>query len=933
MVTIRCGHCGGSHASTAEARACAAADHRRDVPGRADDGAFAEVQPARPDDRHVGPEVAAAVAPPGPAVLGRNLVVGPDQAAPEAWRDAPRIVVTDSSTVPAELQRRWYDRLPTVIELAASLPAPAPAERRPVWALEPTLLVERDQLEHLIWSNSIDGRDPAHLTFRWLDAALAAGARAGGPADVVLPDGRPAWCDGGPLGTVRSAGLGGTAVLHRIALERGRLTPLGEAEPAGAELLGELAPDQLAAVAHPGGAARIIAPAGSGKTRVLTERARLLLTGWRVPASAVCLVAFNERAAAQMRERTADLHGLQIRTLNALGLALLDGRAPFAPRGDRYEVVDERAMRAILGELVTLPRRTNTDPLAPWIDALAEVRLTLRDPHDVEADYDGEVDGLPAVLHQYRTVLAERHAVDFDEQIAGAIEALLAEPATRAAAQRACRLLLVDEFQDLAPAHLLLVRLLASPELAVFAVGDDDQTIYGFSGATPQWLIGYQSLFPSAGDHPLRVNYRCPPAVVDGARTLLANNRRRVEKEIRAAPGRLDDGDAFRLVLADDTVAASGDAVAAALGAGAAPAEVAVLTRVNATLAPIQVGLRHRGIAVQGAVDERWLERTGVRSALAWVRLAADPSRLASRDLVEAARRPARGRSAKLVEWIAEQRSMAALVRLAGRLNGRDADKVIQLVDELTKLAGIAERGTSAEVLRAIRDIGLDESMGSLDGYQRTPKQSGHLDDLDALVDLARLCPDPRELPAWLAAELRRPGDPDGVRLATVHRVKGREWPHVVVHGAGADQLPHRLATDVEEERRVFHVAITRAATSCTVVAPEASPSPFLAELRGERTTWPERGTTRRGAPATAAPQTAPVGADDPALQALKAWRSNRAKTDGVPAYLVFHDATLLEIARRRPASLRDLSRVKGLGPTKLDRYGDEVLAVVAGLG
>jgi len=150
-------------------------------------------------------------------------------------------------------------------------------------------------------------------------------------------------------------------------------------------------------------------------------------------------------------------------------------------------------------------------------------------------------------------------------QIARAIEVLLAEPGTRAAAQRACRLLLVDEFQDLAPAHLLLVRLLAAPELAVFGVGDDDQTIYGFSGATPQWLIDYAALFPAAGDHPLEVDYRCPTTVVDAARVLLARNTRRVPKEIRAAPGRQAAASDLTVVATEDTVRATTDAVTGVL--------------------------------------------------------------------------------------------------------------------------------------------------------------------------------------------------------------------------------------------------------------------------------------------------------------------------------------------------------------------------------
>ena len=170
---------------------------------------------------------------------------------------------------------------------------------------------------------------PPAGSLRWavLDAAIAlgAGVATDGEGDVVLPDGRRAWLDGGPVRF--TAPIDGVAVLHRVAIEHGSLVPFG-----GNDTTADLAPDQLAAVTHDGGAARIIAPAGSGKTRVLTERARHLLQQWRLPAGAVCLVAFNKRAQEEMRDRTPDLRGLQVRTLNAIALAIVNGSAPFARR-------------------------------------------------------------------------------------------------------------------------------------------------------------------------------------------------------------------------------------------------------------------------------------------------------------------------------------------------------------------------------------------------------------------------------------------------------------------------------------------------------------------------------------------------------------------------------------------------------------------------
>ena len=122
----------------------------------------------------------------------------------------------------------------------------------------------------------------------------------------------------------------------------------------------------------------------------------------------------------------------------------------------------------------------------------------------------------------YRSTLADAGLVDFDEQIYRAIEILITDPDARAAAQARCRLLLVDEFQDLNPAHMLLIRLLSSPAYNCFGVGDDDQVIYGYSGATPEFLIHFATYFPGAGHHALEVNYRCPQAIITAATHLVS---------------------------------------------------------------------------------------------------------------------------------------------------------------------------------------------------------------------------------------------------------------------------------------------------------------------------------------------------------------------------------------------------------------------------
>jgi DNA helicase-2/ATP-dependent DNA helicase PcrA len=923
-------------------------------------------------------------------VLGRGVVVAPGQEPPAAWERCER-----AGGGIEELEQAWRERIPLVIETADESPddEPAEVERGAVWSLSPSFAFPGERRAHATFANAIDAR---HGTTRWLlaDEAVRLGATAGGPADVMLPDGTPAFCDGGPL-EWRGA-IGESVVVPRMALLARSLTPFGANDTDA-----PLAPDQLAAVLHPGGAARIIAPAGSGKTRVLTERARHLLRRWRLPGRAVTLVAFNKRAADQMKERTPDLPELQVRTLNALGLSLLT-------KSNQVTTIEEREVRAILDTLVDLPRRANADPAAAWIEALSAVRLGLQAPAEVEAEFGGDVDGLPEVFERYRRLLDDRRLVDFDEQVYRAIEVLLTDPAARRSARESCRMLLVDEFQDLTPAHLLLIRFLAGPEGAVFGVGDDDQTIYGYSGASPEWLIDYRRFFPTATEYPLKVNYRCPVPVVAAARTLLTHNRRRVQKSIVAPPGRTPSAGELTVMAGEDALAATVEVVAGLVTRAMSPGDVAVLTRVNASLAPVQVALVHRQIPVRPAVDLSYLSRGGVQAALAWLRLAvSSPEQLSGPDVVLAARRPSRALSPKVVEWMSEQLGVAGLERLAGRLQARDSEKILGFVSDLQRVGRCASSGATVTVLRAVRDdVGLDRAMELLESSRRRLDRSAQTDDLDALVALAALHPEPEGFEDWLRRSLGHPGSADGVVLSTIHRVKGREWPHVVLHEVSAGLLPHRLAVDVEEERRVFHVGLTRGSSSVHVVAGNP-PSPFLAELveewspgrpqvrepqshSGPSLPRRESGRTSRPSPTKSgqlakaepeaiaqvglefeagghlhrimaaddegvvavigrarlrvpygelvtvagrlsrlAPEPAPPEVVERARQSLRAWRSERAAAEGKPPFVFLHDRTIEALATRAPSTMAALAKVNGIGPAKLESYGDELLALI----
>ena len=482
----------------------------------------------------------------GPDVLGRSVLVSVGQDPPEPWTCSPRVTVDsdapDSATA-HRLRAAWSRRERLVVELSGRLPPAAQALHRPWWELHPGVTLGGDVWRYLLTANTVDARDGDRFGFAPADRARALGARAAGgePGDVVTAAGG-VWCDGGPLDVFDPAALDEVGVVPAVNLDVGDLAALRLCDPDAA-----LAEDQRRAVTHLGGGACIVAPAGSGKTRVLTERARWLVDGLGVSASAVCLVAYNVRARAEMQERTADLNGLEVRTLNSLALAVCNGTGPFAaPRHHaRVSVINEREVRDLVEGLLTdrgvkRRRKAMTDPLAVWVEALNASRLGLRTPAEVERDYAPDVEGFAEIVPAFAEALHQRSVVDFDHQIIRCVDVLLSDPDARAAARRACGVLLVDEFQDLTPAHLLMVRLLAGPAASAFGVGDDDQTIYGYAGASPRWLIDYERWFPGADRHLLHVNYRCPPRVIDAATNLLSHNQHRITKRIEARHGHPD---------------------------------------------------------------------------------------------------------------------------------------------------------------------------------------------------------------------------------------------------------------------------------------------------------------------------------------------------------------------------------------------------------
>ena len=363
-------------------------------------------------------------------------------------------------------------------------------------------------------------------------------------------------------------------------------------------------------------------------------------------------------------------------------------------------------MRDLLQRHIEIRRQANTDTVAPYLEALSAIRLGLTAPSVVEEAIP-DAAGIAEGFAPYRAALADLGAVDFDEQIYRAIEILLTDADGPGAWPRpSCRHLLVDEFQDLNPAHLLLIRLLAAPAYDCFGVGDDDQVIYGYAGATPEFLIEFPRYFPGAAGHALTVNYRCPPGRRRrGAATCSPTTSAGWTKRSTLPPGRTDElaqlarferaltGSGPVAVLkapADGLAGLAVGAISAWRAGGVDPGDIAVLARVNSALLPVQVACMEAGVPCTTPLSPSVLQRTGIRTAFAYLRIGSDPGRIRREDILETIRRPSRGIAPKVVDMLTSRptTSINDIRRLAGRLSGRDVPKLEAYADDLETVAG-----------------------------------------------------------------------------------------------------------------------------------------------------------------------------------------------------------------------------------------------------
>jgi DNA helicase-2/ATP-dependent DNA helicase PcrA len=669
-----------------------------------------------------------------------------------------------------------------------------------------------------------------------------------------------------------------------------------------ADLLADLNEAQLEAVQAVEGPVAIIAGAGTGKTRVISRRAANAIASGVVPSDQVLIVTFTDKAAGEMMARLArlGLPGVTARTFHAHALSQLRHFWPLHHDGAPVpEVLDSKV--SILVRLARgLPghyRFTAAKDLADEIEWAKSRRLDPRTyPAAAEAaDRDPPIplDLFVRAFADYERAKTRAGRLDFDDMLLGTVDLLESDGEALELVRSRKRWFSVDEYQDTNPLQEGLLELWLGGRRDLCVVGDEDQTIYTFTGATSRFLTTFAARHPGARTIELIENYRSSPEVLEVANRLLASAGRAKRLVATRPSGPVPSITRHR--TGEDELVAIAQRIQALLADGTRPTEIAILVRTNAQLAPIETALTRAGIGYR------------VRGAGFY-------------------RRP-------------EVRAAIDLVRRGGR-SDRDGGPV-----------GAA---LAAQVRAAfVRDLGHEE--GAATAGDEARERAAALDTILGIVD-DLVVADPATDRAALVAEIDRraatesAGTTDGVELATYHRAKGLEWDAVFLPMLEEGTLPIRQASDddeaLEEERRLLYVGITRARVHLALSWAEQrvtrgrdarrQPSRFLMGLdrragAGRAARGPARPRRVVQLPdGFAVPAPRPRDGDSPLLAALRAWRVGRARADEVPAYVVAHDATLAAIAESRPATAAALRRVKGMGPAKLERYGAEILAVVA---
>jgi superfamily I DNA/RNA helicase len=642
----------------------------------------------------------------------------------------------------------------------------------------------------------------------------------------------------------------------------------------------KLSAAQQAAVEHGDGPMLILAGAGSGKTRVITHRIATLI-GRGVAPSSIAAVSFTNKAANEMAERMVPLVGsrkagsIRMSTFHSFGLALLKEERRAAGLDGRFVIFDQGDS---LGTVKEILREGYHGSRARRFDAMAVLaRISNWKSAMVSAEglatSEIEYDEIARTLYpEYESRLRAMRALDFDDLVCRPVHLLRDNAAIREKWRKRIAYLLVDEFQDTSEVQLELVKLLANKSRNVCVVGDDDQSIYSWRGANPRNILEFESHFPGSKVVKLETNYRSREPILEVAKAVIANSgTRRHEKNLRSARR---GGEAVRTVACEGPRAEAqfvAREIAQLRGDGHDLADIAVLYRSNLQSRPVEEELTAAGIPFRLFGGQQFFDRKEVKDIAAYLRFVVNPwDEISLRRVINC---PARGIGTKSVERIEEHAkaqglSFAKVVCGAKAIPGlpdvatRGLGELNALVTRArTRLKGTGTLHAAAREL--VSDLNLrraldDSAEGGSSGEQRYGNVLSLLNWLERYeANAPRSSKSLQDFLQRVTLNGDQRNDETGgssATLCTLHGSKGLEFGVVFLIGCVEGQLPHSRTTDpkaheaaavdLDEERRLFYVGITRARDRLYLSAPrkrmlrgkavEVTQSRYMDELPAE---------------------------------------------------------------------------------------------------
>lgn len=655
-------------------------------------------------------------------------------------------------------------------------------------------------------------------------------------------------------------------------------------------LLDALDPEQRAVATALHGPVVVLAGAGTGKTRAITHRIAYGVQVGAFKPQSVLAVTFTARAASEMRSRLAALgvQGAQARTFHAAALRQLSYFWPQVVGGQLPALVEHKAplvAKAARASGLSVDRLAVRD-LAAEIE-WAKVSLVAAEDYATVAKRRGrpapagiDYTAVADVMRAYEDAKTDAVVLDFEDVLLLLADIIGRHHEVGEQIRRQYKHFVVDEYQDVSALQQFVLDQWLGGRSELCVVGDPAQTIYSFAGASPEHLLGFSRRYPQAHVVRLVRDYRSTPQVVNLANGLM-KQRGGGQAGIDLVAQR-PSGPAIGFhTYADDPAEAAGvaDSIGALIAGGTSARDIAVLYRTNSQSEALEEALAERGIGYVVRGGQRFFDREEVRAAMVLLRGAA----VASTEL-------------GLGEYAREVLSSAGWTQEPPAARGAVRDKW----DALQALVELADD--------------LDAQATELTGEGATMR---------AFVEHL----------AERAAAQHAP-TVDGVTLSTIHAAKGLEWEAVFLIGVSEGLLPIALAeTDaaIEEERRLLYVGVTRAKTHLHASYARARREGGKASRRRSRfldSLWPEEPKATLGHVKRA--QAGDLTASDLELfDELKAWRLELAQESAKPAFTILVDSTMVEIAKRRPRTRGELAAIHGIGATKLEAFGSQVLRIV----